>query len=202
VCQWVWHMHGASARVVTLAAAGLLHLAAHGALGLVAPAPARGFVRPRVHAQRVRARARGRLGRCEGTRRKVAATMNAAATTGLGAAAVLAAVGSGAVVWLLNVLHSDVGVEAPTARQLAEEDHERHALFRHLPALRGRLAWRGLGVFPTPVHRATCSAAPISSSSGASADPRAVSFFVKREDLSSAAYGGNKVRTLQHQLGI
>ena len=29
-----------------------------------------------------------------------------------------------------------------------------------------------------------------------------VNFWVKREDLSSPVYGGNKVRTLQHQLGV
>ena len=129
--------------------------------------------------------------------------MNAALTGFGGVAVVLAAVGSG-VWWLLNVLHSDVGVDAPTTRQLTEEDHERLALFRHVPALKSRLAWRELGVFPTPVHRARCSARPISMSATNyknKSPPRTVAFFVKREDLSSNAYGGNKVRTLQHQLG-
>jgi hypothetical protein len=128
--------------------------------------------------------------------------MNAAVTGFGGVAVVLAAVGGG-VWWLLNVLHSDVGVDAPTTRQLAEEDQERLALFRHVPALKSRLAWRELGVFPTPVHRARCSAGPISMSATnyKNSPPRTVAFFVKREDLSSNAYGGNKVRTLQHQLG-
>jgi len=118
--------------------------------------------------------------------------------TGVGGVVVVMVVVCSGVLWLLNVLHSDVGVDAPTARQLAEEDHERLALFRHVPALKSRLAWRELGVFPTPIHRARCSAVPISKSNS---PPRTVAFFVKREDLSSNTYGGNKVRTLQHQLG-
>jgi len=52
-----------------------------------------------------------------------------------------------------------------------------------------QVAWRQLGDFPTPVHTCTLRCPELRAS-----------FHVKREDLSSTAYGGNKVRTLQHQL--
>ena len=76
---------------------------------------------------------------------------------------------------------------------LAEENAKTAcALFRHLPELSERLAWRALGAEVTPIHR--CS---LTTPSG-----KHVEIFVKREDLSSPLYGGNKVRTLQHQLAV
>ena len=48
---------------------------------------------------------------------------------------------------------ASVGICPPTAAQLAEERPDACPLFRHLPALRSRLAWREIGTFPTPVHR-------------------------------------------------
>lgn len=98
--------------------------------------------------------------------------------------------------YVLVRMHASVGVTGPTVTQEEEEDPESHALFRHVPALRSTLAWRALGDFPTPVHRGACAArqgdAPVAT----------VRFHVKREDLSSPVYGGNKVRTLQHQLAV
>eukprot|EP00667_Euglena_gracilis_P034009 EG_transcript_57474 len=41
----------------------------------------------------------------------------------------------------------------PTERQLAEVDGSANPLFRFLPAMAGRVAWRPLGDFPTPVDR-------------------------------------------------
>lgn len=61
------------------------------------------------------------------------------------------------------------------------------ALFRRLPELARTVPWVRLGDWPTPV------------------DPLpgvgAVPVFIKREDLSSAVYGGNKVRTLEAVFG-
>ena len=91
---------------------------------------------------------------------------------------------------VLDRIHHSVGIAPPTEQQLEEEDQEEHALFRHLPTLRRRLAWRQLGHFPTPIHR------------GIIGSDKNTTFYVKREDLSSGAYGGNKVRTLQHQLAV
>ncbi len=59
------------------------------------------------------------------------------------------------------------------------------ALFEFLPALRGRVPFAQLGQWPTPLE-------PLKL---AGLEGREV--FVKREDLSSGAYGGNKVRTLE-----
>ena len=57
---------------------------------------------------------------------------------------------------------------------------------KHVPALKGKVAWREIGEYPTPVHKLEIEGE--------------LSFYVKREDLSNGAYGGNKVRTLQHLL--
>ncbi len=108
----------------------------------------------------------------------------------LGVACVIATAFS-LVVKMLRVLQSAVGLEPPTETQRAEETLGNCALFRALPALQHRLAWRELGVYPTPVHRGTVRPAG-----------KSLGFYVKREDLASPRYGGNKVRTLQHQLAV
>lgn len=59
------------------------------------------------------------------------------------------------------------------------------ALFEFLPALKGRVPFVKLGQWPTPVEPLRLTGL----------EGREV--FVKREDLSSSAYGGNKVRTLE-----
>lgn len=92
--------------------------------------------------------------------------------------------------FVLDRIHHSVGIVPPTKKQLEEEDHDKHALFRYLPYLRKRIAWRQLGNYPTPIHR------------GRIENNRNFEFYVKREDLSSSSYGGNKVRTLQHQLAV
>ncbi|EQC28964.1 hypothetical protein SDRG_13301 [Saprolegnia diclina VS20] len=89
--------------------------------------------------------------------------------------------------WLLRGMYNSIQALPPTAEMLADSDS--CVLFRYLPMLRARVAWRPLGVFPTPVHTATL---PLSNSKR--------TFYLKREDLSSPRYGGNKVRTLQHQV--
>ena len=64
-------------------------------------------------------------------------------------------------------------------------------LFDVLPALRGRVAWASLGVFPTPVVDATRVL------SGAQLPGE---LWLKRDDLSSPICGGNKLRLLEHLL--
>jgi len=107
---------------------------------------------------------------------------------GLGVAAPAGAVS------LLRRVSRSVGIAGPTAAMLAEESpRENCALFRHVPEAAERLAWRSLGATSrTPIHRCETP--------GETGD--AVSFLVKREDLISRRYGGNKVRTLQHQLAV
>jgi D-cysteine desulfhydrase len=64
-----------------------------------------------------------------------------------------------------------------------------NVLFDTFPALADRIPWRPLGTFPTPVEELpSIPEAP------------AVRLFVKRDDLSSPHYGGNKVRKLEHFL--
>lgn len=110
----------------------------------------------------------------------------AASAAGLGTILPAGAVG------LMRRVSASVGIAPPTPEMLAEEDpRSRCALFRHLPELTDRLAWRSLGAADkTPIH--TCR---VDSPSGFSAE-----LLVKRDDLLSPLYGGNKVRTLQHQL--
>lgn len=59
------------------------------------------------------------------------------------------------------------------------------ALFRAWPALQDKVPWTSLGRFPTPVERVR----------GLVGD--AVELWVKRDDQSGLAYGGNKVRKLE-----
>ena len=114
----------------------------------------------------------------------------------LGLVAGLGVTGTAALVLvrqILVALHGNVGIRKPTQNQLEEEDFEVSAIMRKLPELKKRLAFRSLGDnFPTPIHRGECSYKGIK-----------CKFHVKREDLCSRSrYGGNKVRTLQHQLGV
>jgi 1-aminocyclopropane-1-carboxylate deaminase/D-cysteine desulfhydrase-like pyridoxal-dependent ACC family enzyme len=60
------------------------------------------------------------------------------------------------------------------------------ALFRHFPWLGRRVPWVRLGDWPTPVE-------PLAGIGD--------EVWVKREDLSSPRYGGNKVRTLEAAMG-
>lgn len=64
------------------------------------------------------------------------------------------------------------------------------ALFRHLPALEGRVPWVRLGDWPTPVEPHPTLGAALGGE-----------LWIKREDRSSAIYGGNKVRTLEAMFG-
>jgi 1-aminocyclopropane-1-carboxylate deaminase/D-cysteine desulfhydrase-like pyridoxal-dependent ACC family enzyme len=94
------------------------------------------------------------------------------------------------VVFLARTVSKSVGLAEPTEEQLKEEMPEKNcALFRKFPHLSRKLAWRSLGASKsTPVHVCTL--------------PKNMKFYVKREDLISPLYGGNKVRSLQHQLAV
>jgi D-cysteine desulfhydrase len=64
-----------------------------------------------------------------------------------------------------------------------------NALFRLLPSLAGRIPWVELGDWPTPVTRIDDVPAAFRGE-----------LWVKRDDLSSVRYGGNKVRKLEFLL--
>jgi len=66
----------------------------------------------------------------------------------------------------------------------------RPLVFEKWPALAGALEWMPLGEYPTPVEKlaGTCEARGLSG------------LYVKRDDLSSPFYGGNKVRKLEFLL--
>ena len=60
-------------------------------------------------------------------------------------------------------------------------------MFEAFPRLAKRLPWRGLGSLPTPVDRCV----------GLGEALGIASLYVKRDDRTSAAYGGAKVRKLE-----
>lgn len=119
---------------------------------------------------------------------KVAAASTAAGITAIAVGAVL----------LLRRISNSVGLAPPTCAMI-EETEENCALFRHLPNLATKLAWRSLGASKTPVH--ICRVPMTTNTSTKNKEP-VLEFCVKREDLISPLYGGNKVRTLQHQLAV
>ena len=110
-----------------------------------------------------------------------------------GGTATTALVATSAAVLLLRRISDAVGVAPPTPQMEEQETAtQKCALLRHLPHL--RLAWRSLGaVTPTPLHKCTIT----------TRGNLQLRFWVKREDLiCTDTYGGNKVRTLQHQLAV
>ena len=88
-----------------------------------------------------------------------------------------AVVGPVVTLWAtLNAMHNSVGLRPPTEGMMAIEDPKQHALFRALPELQKKVAWKSLGDFPTPIHKGQVS----TPGSG-----QRVQFYVKREDLAS-----------------
>ncbi|MBN1691420.1 MAG: pyridoxal-phosphate dependent enzyme [Dehalococcoidia bacterium] len=63
-------------------------------------------------------------------------------------------------------------------------------LFEHYPALEKRLPWIPLGSWPTPVHQLEMLGKTINYPN----------IWVKRDDLTSKIYGGNKIRKLEFLL--
>ena len=132
----------------------------------------------------------------------IAAPLLKAVTTSVVGLGVTVPVG---VVALLQRVSGSVGLAPPTASMLADENPKSEcALFRHVPELADKLAWRSLGALKTtPIHKCKVPSLLLSSSSGNKNNMEEdLEFLVKREDLLSPLYGGNKVRTLQHQLAI
>jgi D-cysteine desulfhydrase len=65
------------------------------------------------------------------------------------------------------------------------------SLFKHYPLLRDKLPYISLGEFPTPIEKLERLGKEI----------RVNQLFIKRDDLSSKLYGGNKIRKLEFILG-
>ncbi len=105
--------------------------------------------------------------------------------TGLGAAA---CAGVGGVAWYNHEV--DKLLRFPAERVEALYEGRSSELLDRFPRLRGRLAWMPLGTYPTPAH-------DLPLPTGASRDAR---LYVKRDDMTSPVYGGNKVRKLEHLL--
>jgi len=63
-------------------------------------------------------------------------------------------------------------------------------LFDAYPNLKGKIPWLPLGNFPTPVQKLDNLGKKIG----------AASFYIKRDDMSSTIYGGNKIRKLEFLL--
>ena len=120
--------------------------------------------------------------------------MAAGITLGIGT--LTATVGTITLIRLLRNISASVGVAAPNEAMLKQENAAKKcALFRHFPSLTKTLAWRSLGaVDETPIHICTL---PLKED-----ESKSLQFYIKREDLISEQYGGNKVRTLQHQLAV
>ena len=67
------------------------------------------------------------------------------------------------------------------------ENSDRFILFKHYPELEEKTARISLGLFPTPIQRLERLGF--------------ANLWIKRDDLSSAVYGGNKIRKLEFILG-
>jgi len=67
---------------------------------------------------------------------------------------------------------------------------ERPLIFKKFPGLRGHVEWIALGEYPTPVEKmpGVCQAKGLEA------------LYIKRDDISSPFYGGNKVRKLEFVL--
>ncbi len=68
-----------------------------------------------------------------------------------------------------------------------QEKAQKPVLFERYPELAGSISWIPLGDYPTPVHRLK--------------NLGHGNLWIKRDDLSSQCYGGNKVRKLEFILG-
>ena len=68
---------------------------------------------------------------------------------------------------------------------------EQLPLFRKFPALAAKLPHVSLGLLPTPLEKADQLGSALTLDR----------FYMKRDDLSGAVYGGNKVRMLEFLLG-
>uniref|UniRef100_A0A7S4NKV9 Tryptophan synthase beta chain-like PALP domain-containing protein n=1 Tax=Paramoeba aestuarina TaxID=180227 RepID=A0A7S4NKV9_9EUKA len=78
------------------------------------------------------------------------------------------------------------------------------AIFKYVPKLREEVAWIPLtSSYPTPVHTISLPISSLNKVGGGKDEGEEegyVEILLKREDMSSYVYGGNKVRTLEFQL--
>lgn len=106
---------------------------------------------------------------------------------GAGAALTGAAAGGGALGYFLHRVNRVGSFPPEEMARLRGEGSS--PLFRRHPLLARSVPWRPLGSYPTPVE-----SLPLPEGAGG------VNLLVKRDDLTSALYGGNKVRKLEHFL--
>ena len=97
------------------------------------------------------------------------------------------AAGSGGVGYILHKLNR-IGSRSNDFHS-TEEKLLRSALFRAYPPLAQHIPWISLGDLPTPIEKL-----------GSSLRLPEGKLWVKRDDLTSPVYGGNKVRKLEHLL--
>ncbi|KAJ3227115.1 hypothetical protein HK099_003334 [Clydaea vesicula] len=91
---------------------------------------------------------------------------------------------------IFSGIYYSINPSTQLLQPMEETEMERNPLFRKFPILKNKIAWKELGVYPTPIHQATINKESY----------EGIKFWIKREDLSSPIYGGNKVRTLQYQI--
>ena len=56
---------------------------------------------------------------------------------------------------LRKLAEDEISSKESEIGELEEENQDNHALFRYLPELKRKIAWRKLGNYPTPIHRGT-----------------------------------------------
>eukprot|EP01124_Arcella_intermedia_P006592 TRINITY_DN1390_c0_g1_i1.p1 TRINITY_DN1390_c0_g1~~TRINITY_DN1390_c0_g1_i1.p1 ORF type:complete len:456 (+),score=109.61 TRINITY_DN1390_c0_g1_i1:190-1557(+) len=112
----------------------------------------------------------------------------------VGAVAGLVGLGVAAILGVLLKVYYCVAPKPP----LASSQLENHIpylrtlpYYQVLPDLFHNLAWERIGQFPTPLQKYKVKLI----------EGQFVEFWIKRESLSHPSYGGNKVRTLEFQLG-
>lgn len=86
------------------------------------------------------------------------------------------------------------------AEILGEQPLDDNPVFKFIPSLRGKVAWISLGEYPTPVHTIDLKIKRLNIAEAEGEQLVGVKIWVKREDMSSQIYGGNKVRTLEHSM--
>ena len=94
---------------------------------------------------------------------------------------------------IVSRIYNDIKPTTPTKEMLKSEQSNIHnnALFKLFPSLQTKIAWISLGKYPSVIDKMHIQLPQ----SG-----KRICISLKREDLVSKLYGGNKVRTLEYQL--
>ncbi|KAI8902786.1 tryptophan synthase beta subunit-like PLP-dependent enzyme [Globomyces pollinis-pini] len=93
------------------------------------------------------------------------------------------------IIKVLNDIFNSITIPQIGSIELDPKDTQNNILFKTFPQLAKVVPWIKLGDYPTPIHKASIPSLNIK-------------FYLKREDLCSPKYGGNKVRALQYSLAI